>query len=394
MQEYFMRFVKDQAQADPVVRAWLQHGACESEALANDTARIKESLKPFLPIQLPIEDAEKMKAGQLQIVNVSTPERDLTAMPSFRRAQEIKQETIWHGMSGVLLVGEIQTWLDGIQNPRTKRSYYISMNELIKHGFIDRAWSVQQYSLISPDLISDKIKVSYTTWSPRTREARIACFLAFTRYLSRKTEGVVRRGIPCRDGISKTFSTKTKKVSTNSLTRKQLGEFLRELDLINVRDGMIARLCIHGGKRISEVLSLTVEQINFENFQIRFSQSKSKFADDYTIISYEYNSAKTVLESLKAYIGERRGFVFVTASGKSVKKNQVDRNFIKAGGRAGIPFNTSPHVLRATFVTLAKIDGFSDCDIMRATGHSSSEMVNKYDKRDLADNATKKLSLF
>lgn len=378
MQDCFMKWIQDQAEAE----SYLHKDPKEPDVAVKEVKSIEEKLKPFQSVDVFIEP---------KVDNHF--DRDLLPIVSFRKAQELKLEAIWDKMAESSLIREFEIWLSEIQNTSTKRSYYTSINELIKYGFIDRAWSVQQYSVLSPDLIVDRIKTYKTPWSHRTREARIACFLAFTRYLSRKTEGVVRRGVPSRDGIAKTFSTKSKKVSTPSLTRKQLHDFLRELDLMNVRDGMIARLCVHGGKRISEVLSLTVDQIDFENQQIRFAQFKSKFTDDYTIISYEFNGAKTTLESLKSYIGDRKDFVFVTAKGKPVQKTQVDRNFAIAGKRAGIHFRMSPHVLRATFVTLAKIDGFSDSEIMRATGHSSSEMVNKYDKRDLVDNATRKISL-
>ena len=178
------------------------------------------------------------------------------------------------------------------------------------------------------------------------------------------------------------------------MSRSQIVSFLQEMDKLNPRDAMIARLCIHGGKRINEVLSLSVDQIDYEKKQIVFHQSKSKFTDDFTVISFERPAAEALLNELRCYIGERNELVFVTANGNGLRQNQVDRNFMKAGRRAGIPFRVSPHNLRATAVTLWKEDGFSDSLIMKATGHSSSEMVHRYDKTDLADNVTKKSCLF
>ena len=227
----------------------------------------------------------------------------------------------------------------------------------------------------------------------RTREARIACFLAFTRYLSRKTEGMIRRGVPSRDGIEKTFSSQSRKVKSDAMSRSHIISFLAELDNLNPRDGMIARLCLHGAKRINEVLSLKIDQIDYEKKQITFHQSKSKLTDDFTVISFEKPAAEDLLNELRKYIEERNGLVFVTANGKGLRQNQVDRNFMKAGRRAGIPFRVSPHNLRATAVTLWKEDGFNDSLIMKATGHSSSEMVHRYDKTDIAENVTKKSCL-
>ncbi len=330
----------------------------------------------------------------------------VTAKPlfstSYRKTLEMKEEVIWNSLAKVKLLDAMDQWFETIINPRTKKSYKMAMKELISRDLLDPQCSLQQFSLISPDMVIDSIKTmsvfskdrkgkeTAKPWTMKTREARIACFLAFTRYLSRKTEGMIRRGIPSKDGIEKTFSSPSRKVKTDALSRSQIVSFLQEMDKLNPRDAMIARLCLHGGKRINEVLSLRVDQVDFEKKRITFHQSKSKFSDDFTVISFERPAAEALLNDLRQYIGERKDLVFVTANGKGLLQCQVDRNFVKAGRRAGIPFRVSPHNLRATAVTLWKEDGFSDSLIMKATGHSSSEMVHRYDKTDIADNVTKK----
>ncbi len=340
----------------------------------------------------------------------------VTHPPSYKRALETKQEIVWQSLARIQLEDAIAEWISEIENPRTKKSYQIAMKELMDRGFLGSDWSLQIFSLYSPDLIVDHIKTSqvvikdkegnpivikdemgnevFKQWSSTTREARISCFIAFTRYLSRKTEGIIRRAIPSKEGKDKTYSHKHKHVKTEAMTRSQVIRFLEELDKLNERDAIIARLCLHGGKRINEVLPLETNQINYEKKQITFKQSKSKFVDEKTIISFEKEASYALLQQLKIYIGERTGLVFITSNGKPLKQNQIDRNFEKAGKRAEIPFRVSPHCLRATFVTLHKEAGFSDSLIMKATGHSSSEMVHRYDKSDIADNVTRKACLF
>lgn len=333
------------------------------------------------------------------------PSQKFSSMPSYAKTLELKQEAIWQQLAQVKFRDALDQWLDSILNPRTQKSYKTAIEELIARGFLDPNWSLQQFSLLSPDQIIDTIKTvpihirdmtgkdTSRQWSMRTREARIACFLSFTRYLSRKSEGMIRRGVPSKNGIEKTFSENPRKVKSEAMIRSQISGFFEKLDQLNSRDAMIARLCLHGAKRINEVLALKVEQIDFEKKQILFHQSKSKFSDDFTVINFEKPAAEALLFDLKRYIGERKGLVFVTANGKGIDQRQIDRNFYKAGQRAGLPFRVSPHNLRATAVTLWKEDGFSDSLIMKATGHASSEMVHKYDKSDLADNVTKKSCL-
>lgn len=354
-------------------------------------------------------------------MNENDPSNDIQVLPSrledfildtsaisqssYRKILEAKQEILWNKLQYICVGEAIDEWLSTIQNPCTRKSYQNSMKELIERNFLDPQMSLQFFSLLSPERVIDRLKTSpifindkhgqlpHQQWSIRTREARISCFLAFTRYLSRKTEGIIRRGVPSKEGIEKTFSPKPRKVKTEALTRSQLIPFFEELEKINPRDAMIAKLCLHGAKRINEVLCLKTDQIDYEKRQITFQQSKSKIADDFTIISFEKTSARTFLEELKMYIGGRTGFVFVTSNSRPLQKTQVDRNFAKAGKRAGIAFRVSPHNLRATAVTLWKEDGFSDSLIMHATGHASSAMVNCYDRSDIANNVTKKSSL-
>jgi integrase len=99
------------------------------------------------------------------------------------------------------------------------------------------------------------------------------------------------------------------------------------------------------------------------------------------------------MRALKSYIGDRQGLVFITRFGKPVDLRQLAITFAQAGQQANIPFKVTPHVLRASTVTYLKQQGFSDSDIMRVTGHASSELVYAYDKNSRADNASKKVSL-
>jgi integrase len=86
-------------------------------------------------------------------------------------------------------------------------------------------------------------------------------------------------------------------------------------------------------------LSLTSDKIDWNANQITFKQLKTRGSIEETVITYPI----TIIHALKQYIGDRQGF--------------------------------------------------SDSDIQKVTGHASSEMVNAYDKRSRADNASKKVSL-
>lgn len=225
--------------------------------------------------------------------------------------------------------------------------------------------------------------------SESSKQARAACYISFTRFLSRRTQGVITKAIPSREGTVKTFYRVREKVATQAMTRSQWSAFLHELNKLNQRDCLIAKIMLQGGKRMSEVLSLCTEQIDHATNEITFIQSKTKGYEKETVITYPHS----VFDELKNYIGERGGIVFITKYGKSVMPNQLAVTFEKAGESARIPFKVTPHVLRASAVTYLKREGFSDSDIMKVTGHASSEMVHAYDKSERAQNASKKISL-
>lgn len=136
-------------------------------------------------------------------------------------------------------------------------------------------------------------------------------------------------------------------------------------------------------------MSLSVDQINWNSREITFKQSKTRGVQTETVITYP----ETIMQALSMHIGDRQGYVFLSSKGNPVILNQVANTFARAGKVAGIAFKVTPHVLRASAVTYLKQQGFADSDIMKVTGHASSEMVNAYDKTSRADNPSKKVSL-
>jgi integrase len=294
----------------------------------------------------------------------------------------------------------IDDWLETLAKG-TAKQYRASLNTLEKARVFDRNVSLQSFALINHDSIVDQIKqikeVDGKSWEETTKQARAACYVAFTRYLSRKFQGKIQRAIPCREGNGKTFYRVYEKVQTEAMNQAQWCTFFQELEKGNPvypnstakRDCLIAKVILQGAKRVNEVLTLTTDKIDWNVRQITFKQSKTKGNQKETIITYP----KSIMDALKEYIGDRQGLVFISKNGGSVIIQQLALAFERAGTRAGIPFKITPHVLRASAVTYLKQQGFSDTDIMKVTGHASAEMIVAYDKSSRAENASKKVSL-
>jgi integrase len=310
-----------------------------------------------------------------------------TRVETYEQAKSLQANLVWKKLDEISIGEAIAYWLPTLQQ-KTRLNYQSGMKKLFELGLLDPLMTLQAFALINHEALVDRIKLVHE-WSECTRQARAACYISFTNFLSRRLQGVVRKAMPSREGSAKTFFKVREKVKTSAMTHAQWIAFFSELEKINPRDCLIAKMILQGGKRVQEVLALQTHQIDWDQCEVTFLQSKMRGLLKETVITYP----ESYMQKLKEYVGERRGVVFVTRSEKPVMINQLASSFSRAGLQGNIPFKITPHVLRASAVTYFKQQGFDDSDIMKVTGHSSAEMIYAYDKSSPADNASKLVQL-
>ena len=306
---------------------------------------------------------------------------------SYEEAKKSQSNWIWKQLEKISVQEAVEVWLSTLSE-KTRKNYRSGVRRLEQLGLFDPLMTLQAFALVSHEAIVDQIKL-VAHWSECTRQARAAGYISFTGFLYRRSKGIIPRALANREGHSKTFYKVYDKVKTIAMSQAQWCVFLEELEKISTRECLIAKVMLQGGKRVREVLALETSQIRWDRRKIEFAQSKMKGVKKVTVITYP----KTVMEKLREYIGDRKGRVFVTRTGKPVQLNRLTGTFAKAGRRAGIPFKVTPHVLRTSTVTYLKQQGFQDSDIMKVTGHASSSMVASYDKTSQEVNATEKIHL-
>jgi integrase/recombinase XerD len=307
---------------------------------------------------------------------------------SYEQAISLRDNVVWARLDGLAVGSALEEWLASLGNRLTEKNYRSGIRRLVERGYLHPGMSLQAVSLINSNAIVDRIK-GEATWSEATRQARAACYISFTRYLNRRFDGLIRRASPCKEGDKKTFHKIREKVDTKAMSREQASAFLEALAVVNPRDCLIAKVLLQGAKRVSEGLGVTTECIDWSKCQISFLQSKTKGVIKKTVITYP----GSVMAELREHLGDRTGHIFVTSTGKGVIAGQLAKTFERAGVRAGIPFKITPHVLRATAVTLYREMGCSDADLMGVTGHANATMMRAYDQSDLSNNASKKVNL-
>lgn len=308
---------------------------------------------------------------------------------TYSQVKNLREEAIWRNLDTVTVEQALSAWYKSMSR-LTSINYQSGMKKLVEFSFLNKFMSLQQFATVNHNAIIDRIKKDKSIiWSECSRQARAAAYISFTSYLCRQTDGIIKKALPNREESNKTFKRVHKHVVTEAMTQAQWISFFDALQKINGRDCLLAKIALQGGKRIGEVLSLTIDKIDWNANQVSFRQLKTRGTIEETVITYP----ASVMNELKKYIGDRQGLVFITRTGKGIPLCQLATTFNKAGKSANIPFKVTPHVLRASTVTYLKQQGFSDSDIQKVTGHASSQMVNAYDKSSRADNASKKVSL-
>ena len=186
------------------------------------------------------------------------------------------------------------------------------------------------------------------------------------------------------------------KVSTNSVEQKTdfltHEEYMRLLNIIGTklpnvkqdnfeyvskRDLLMVGLVLQTGLRISEVLSLTVNQIDTENKRIRVLGKGKKlrevvFTDDVLTLLQDYTDVRNTIEIKDTDI------LFLSKNGKKMSRQNINVNLKKYCERAGIDKNITPHSLRHTSITQMGESGMSVAKISAVAGHSSTTTTSRY----------------
>ena len=159
---------------------------------------------------------------------------------------------------------EIQQWLTNLSEG-TRRNYAYYMEDMIRRNIIPEHdasgndFTVGHFRHVPHERVLDYIKKVHD-WSEGTRQLHAAVYISFTAYLDRISHGWVRKVQPSTLAANPTFFQLREKVATNALTLEEWKSFIAKLSEINTRDSLIARCLLHGAKRISEVISITLNR--------------------------------------------------------------------------------------------------------------------------------------
>lgn len=219
--------------------------------------------------------------------------------------------------------------------------------------------------------------------SKTTVSRKIATVRSFFRYLYQ--EGVVKSNpaklIP---------SPKTSKHLPNFLSVDEVFSLIESperIGMLSVRDRAILELLYSSGLRVSEIVSLDLDDINVRDGLIKV---KGKGRKERIV-----PVGKKAMDALKLYLVERKLLrkrkgiketdtaLFLNKKGQRLTDRQVRRIVVKYAKISGIKGQISPHVLRHTFATHLLIGGADLRVIQELLGHSSLSTTQRYTHLDI-----------
>ena len=204
---------------------------------------------------------------------------------------------------------------------------------------------------------------------------KLSAIRSFFRYLTRE-------GILSTNPVEKLSSPKLDRRLPDFLTIKEVEQLIQTPDLSTPegqRDRALLELLYASGLRVSELVSLNLEQINLDTDEIRVVGKGSK---ERMVLM-----GKPAAEALSTYISEgrrellgekRSGALFLNRYGGRLIERRIQKILDDYAHKAGITKKVHPHLLRHTFATHL-LDGGADLRVVQELlGHANLSSTQIY----------------
>ena len=211
------------------------------------------------------------------------------------------------------------------------------------------------------------------------------------------------------EGIKRTKGIRQKQAPAFTLHRlKTLLRSMETESMAGLRNKALLLLGFTGAFRRSELVALNVEDLSFteEGLIVSMGRSKTNQYGDHEekAIYYSPEVALCPIRTLQAWVGKLGTdpgsagpnplFVRVRKGDQLTADRLTDKTVDDLVKRYVGP-SYSAHSLRASFVTIAKLNGADDSEVMRQTKHKTTLMIQKYTRLEniRQHNAAMKLGL-
>lgn len=210
--------------------------------------------------------------------------------------------------------------------------------------------------------------------TPRTKAHYLTVFNSFYKYLVFMDKIDVN---PC-DGIK---APRLERKLPNYLTSEEIDKLfdLRLTKPIDYRNKALLEVIYATGARISEVISLELNQIDFEECVIKV-MGKGKKERIIPLGNTALNSLYIYISNYRAFLvkNDTCNYVFLNKNGTKISRQGVFKILKELANNAGIKKEISPHTLRHSFATNLLNNGADLRVIQELLGHENLETTEIY----------------
>ncbi len=258
-------------------------------------------------------------------------------------------------------------------SPYTVRNYttdLLGFFQFLRNSEIDSLKEVDRHTL--RDYLTELMEKGFVKASIARK---LSAIRSFYRYL-------LREEIISTSPVATTSSPKLDKRLPSFLTIEEMNRLLEAPDLSTpqgLRDRALMELLYASGLRVSELVSLNLEQVNLDTNEIRVWGKGSK---ERMVLM-----GKPAARALTAYLNQgrpdllgkkRSNALLLNRYGKRLIERRVQRILEKYTNIAGIGKRVYPHMLRHTFATHL-LDGGADLRVVQELlGHASLSSTQIY----------------
>jgi site-specific recombinase XerD len=225
----------------------------------------------------------------------------------------------------------------------------------------------------SPSRIEKADLTEYLTYLSRlgltgkTRARKLAAVREYFRHLLNH-ELITRSPA---DGIE---TPKQEKRSRDFLQRSEYNTFL-SLAGSNVRDFAMFQVFLQTGVRVSELVELAVDDIDFVGRTLRVREGKGKAA---RAIPLEQKALKAIKNYLAVRGDNYPGHLFLNRYGEPIGERGIQKLVAHYCTQAGLTKRASPHIFRHTFATHKAKNGVSPYKLKDWLGHANLNTTQIY----------------
>jgi len=138
------------------------------------------------------------------------------------------------------------------------------------------------------------------------------------------------------------------------------------------RTGLMMRVLLETGARVSAFVKIRVEDISFRDLEIRLRETKGDKPRDIPILS-------SLANELRLHVGEREtGWLFQSRQGGHYSKRRVQQIVKSVAEEAGIQNRVYPHLLRHTVAQRLADEGMREELLQQFLGHEAPETTQRY----------------